>query len=1098
MSFWDYLNPNVGTGFLHILCAATNLLLCLCAVMLCAYLFPRFRKGAREVKREKPTKPEWGISTAIVGAFVGLGYFVSLHPVIPSASSGYTIYEVLQWLVDRLDPLLDISGLRAEPLHGFIGLNLLTRIMALFAFFAAIRFAKHYIARMAARFSSYLEKKLEKQVQETASEEERTKAGEEPAGEEKQKTADGKEKAWERSFEKILKGTLGVSGLSIFAYVFGPEQAQDAIAGIIGSLGTFIQQITTLSQLQTGDIGFAGYLYNVMIVLSSLFILAIYVTAIVLFISFVVAVKRNWSQITKKLEGEDGQRRLWRIMGIMGIAAVCVTLFVVMSSLLQSGFFQEALASGAGATLKGAVHIILLLLMFCVVVVIAILLGAFVIWACNGIFRGVKNAIQAERQKQRPSKKIPAHMSAVELIKHLLGMLTDVLALIPLAVGKVCNVAKSVVVTGVQIFTGYRNELEKNKALFLAACFASLASLINTFWGLKKFYSGNSAGNNSPVLIVCALAIAFAVQLAMLIFGLKAGEGAAERRMREGPRRKQAKEQVGSSQGCRITPWKRYLLCYLLLMMVSTTFAYTNMLGYYADVADLRQQVYDQVRYKAEHDLNLIPLAEQLVDTYQENETEFLAEFTKRSAQALTDRETITAFFQEAGVAEGNRGSETFVARDRHSLYKAETEELENLVSAIRAIATMDAKVLGKDNTITIIELKRPVGIRSVRVACVLVAATGRGTHTLVQAGDPSTGSALATRTISNADKYTILKELLNQYARVEEAVYNVTAQQGETFPQNITDVVNRGESYRGKDNSKKTLMETLYSPLNENIKITTRQENILALCNEEATDRGELRELPHIIRTYLDAVDPDADDPEADDHAKLDDYLNKSIKVYEVLSGVKTEDDLQNDRQTDQSPAFQVREYQNYAQSIAHSDLRVGLDILTRGGLNPHRKDINTMYSAFWMAVFILAICALVDLMPLFCGRLLFKNIYLFEPNGSIQTIGYLNYEALLIDLFALPEEDNERLLHLAFLYVIVHGDASGKKQVLPSSMQGYEKLHAILQSVDFKQFFEVRQKILGGLGIDLNDTKIFAQFQAWVNSFVQQEDIDFTPLFQ
>lgn len=86
------------------------------------------------------------------------------------------------------------------------------------------------------------------------------------------------------------------------------------------------------------------------------------------------------------------------------------------------------------------------------------------------------------------------------------------------------TVIESFVDTILRIFVGYKTESQKNNAMFVAACFASLASLLNTFLGLYNF-------NHSDKIIVptiTSLAISFSVQLAMLISGMKAGQGMAE------------------------------------------------------------------------------------------------------------------------------------------------------------------------------------------------------------------------------------------------------------------------------------------------------------------------------------------------------------------------------------------------------------------------------------------------------------------------------------------------------------------------------------------------------------------------------------------
>ena len=98
------------------------------------------------------------------------------------------------------------------------------------------------------------------------------------------------------------------------------------------------------------------------------------------------------------------------------------------------------------------------------------------------------------------------------------------LYLIPFTLGQIYQAATSFIATMMRIFVGYSTESQKNQAIFVAACFASLASLLNTFFGLRDFYKSDT----SLIPVICSFAIACAVQLAMLIFGMKGGEAIAE------------------------------------------------------------------------------------------------------------------------------------------------------------------------------------------------------------------------------------------------------------------------------------------------------------------------------------------------------------------------------------------------------------------------------------------------------------------------------------------------------------------------------------------------------------------------------------------
>ena len=55
----------------------------------------------------------------------------------------------------------------------------------------------------------------------------------------------------------------------------------------------------------------------------------------------------------------------------------------------------------------------------------------------------------------------------------------------------------------------------------------------------------------------------------------------------------------------RRLPFYWYLTAYLLLLIVSTGFAYSNLFGYYAHGAKVHNRVYSQVRYETDEQLDL-------------------------------------------------------------------------------------------------------------------------------------------------------------------------------------------------------------------------------------------------------------------------------------------------------------------------------------------------------------------------------------------------------------------------------------------------------------------------------------------------------------
>jgi len=61
---------------------------------------------------------------------------------------------------------------------------------------------------------------------------------------------------------------------------------------------------------------------------------------------------------------------------------------------------------------------------------------------------------------------------------------------------------------------------------------------------------------------------------------------------------------------------------------------------------------------------------------------------------------------------------------------------------------------------------------------------------------------------------------------------------------------------------------------------------------------------------------------------------------------------------------------------------------------------------------------------MAFFVGLMLFKDVYVFvHENKGIKELGYINFDTRLTNLFTVPENEPEKLLHLATIYKLLHG---------------------------------------------------------------------------
>lgn len=769
--------------------------------------------------------------------------------------------------------------------------------------------------------------------------------------------------------------------------------------------------------------------------------------------------------------------------------------------------------------------------------------------------------------------------------RELLSSAIHVLLLVPFTVKRCAEIVKYFISSVLQIFIGYRNESEKNKAIFVAACFASLASLLNTFFGLSRFYDASG----SPVLILCSFAIACAVQLAMLIFGMKAGEGLAERRMMDVPqadrgmrytvirkvfalssllladislvvfavlspgghplswfpflvlilgmlavscalalqvldiiqlckkwsaaRKKREQDadrertpppppETGAAnpadlmlpRALRRLPFHWYLAAYLLLMVVSTGFAFNNMFGYYAQGARLQERVYDQVRFKTDDQLALEQTTAVLVQRFDDNTDALLAALTTRSAQANKVREAREAKLRD--IAENEKDDLKHAARQNEvDRYIGQTRGFESVVSALQTFLEMDYDAIRSDVLIVredFFHYWRNNPQHSYQSSCLRIYLDGKepvsGTDGAIIVGTRSAGEPITELEISDslkislpkeryedldsadssvsytvtktdgADKYTILKELFSLYDRVEQRVFNYGDEDG-------TQNTNKGTEAEAEA----AAMSLIASPLlNQNAKLDGIRTNLAELTG---TSVPSMSALPRTVSEYLNrdggaggaqTASP-AGTPQENDsgstvsadfsaydplpaYQTLSDHIDRALALYHVLLPFRymepdnTEDtsdqgstsNLQESGAGAADPSYIVQQYRNYAQGMTHLNFQLSYDTLLSGGLglNPVKFDIDALYASTAAAVFILLICLIVDFLAFFSGLFLFKEVYLFEFSGKINRIGCLNLDMTLANLFSVPEGP-ERMLHLAFLYTLLYGNPRKEAQL-------------------------------------------------------------------
>lgn len=409
-----------------------------------------------------------------------------------------------------------------------------------------------------------------------------------------------------------------------------------------------------------------------------------------------------------------------------------------------------------------------------------------------------------------------------------------------------------------RIFKGYQTEDQKNGAIYVAACFASLASLINTALGLHDF----------NINWFLSIAMSFAIQLAMLIFGMKAGQGIAENMVSD-------VKQVGANfllaivrklaacfcyilaffavkygvsilagetvlglsatllsqketflptlliwgaalafgygivqqllevgiltyrliKNCKSTsrtptsggqdgnngpvlnnprrvPARYPLLAYLLLMLVSTGFAFTNLFGGYANQVQLHTRVYDQVYSETEKKLELQDTAAKVVDSFLKSKQTVLEELRTSYNALAAKHEQNTTLLETADELEGTQASQYWYARNALSAYSNNTEGFAAFYQSLSSFINQEYDLLGESMTI----LVRQYSYEEYQNVEIEIQ-SAEFTEPLKIGSIPTDSKQehITERPIEGANKYVLLRELFAVYETFSKTISECT-----------------------------------------------------------------------------------------------------------------------------------------------------------------------------------------------------------------------------------------------------------------------------------------------------------------------------------
>lgn len=504
-----------------------------------------------------------------------------------------------------------------------------------------------------------------------------------------------------------------------------------------------------------------------------------------------------------------------------------------------------------------------------------------------------------------------------------------------------------------QIFKGYQTEDQKNGAIYVAACFASLASLVNTAVGLHDFNIG----------WILSIAMSFAVQLAMLIFGMKAGQGIAENMVSNvkqvganvyvailrklaacccyllgflaalfgitilaqsdevlwptfarlaaketflpvlliwcavlifgygvikqiiemavlwDSRKKAANPPTDEGvvlENPRRVPARYPLMAYLLFMIVSTGFAFTNLFGGYANQVQLHSRVYDQVYSETEKELELQDTALDVVEGFLDSKQKVLEELRKSYDALVKQDEENKEKLKENMEKETDYGE----AHNAYQFYVNQTADFPAFYASLVSFINREYDLLGEDVTINAYEYSyylygtfryktvafeiMPSGDEEKLTIGNIVDGFNSSTQKVISyvGNDPSKAPTTywqqQLRPIEGANKYVLLNELFAVYENYAKEIMDCTGTQDETTEVPAEDENDENESTEGADKNSDGIdgyLTTIIKELDNMARLDGVRRNVAELyfdADPDAEKCVSMIELPRVIDLYL------------------------------------------------------------------------------------------------------------------------------------------------------------------------------------------------------------------------------------------------------
>ena len=1020
------------------------------------------------IKLQKPRRPEFSkftiITLAVTVMTVVLLAMLYSHTTY-AENQGYSPNSLVRFL----DPIVGVRSFSSVPFGAF-GPNLILRYILVLALAVAVRLGFVFLNSSRKAFASFLDI-IDKYVKDKAElkpdlEKEIKEGIDRIKSEGKSISVWG---ALGRFFGLFFKNLtpfkfllLLLGGLSFVAFVFGSENPGDQISFLATSVISIFEYLLPLGMFTPPLSEYEGIsflLSNFAVTLLIIFIAFIYIAIAV---ALRIFVKKFW-EIVKDIN--------WNKSHFIVISNIFITVIVATLCAIGVFFFinsHEGFIEYFNIIDLSYYNVFVRLLMIVLIIAAAFVLLGLSILSLT-VLVGFLFCIvcYAWHTVKKTLEHIKNNATEARLKRN------GILALFGYLIKGIFQFISDTLTSILSIFVKASAKTRSVMAHTALGLFA-VASFFNTLMGFIYFYmpEGASESTNAVPRVMywlVTIAISVALQVAIVVFGLRAGEIWESRKYKKNIERN-AKN--------------IYLVPYILFLIISVSFAYTNIFSRLTDTARIRNTLFNDVRAETDRILDVRNRANNVQTTYSDTRTE-LANFLRRDARESVRRHAIALSYvshleeieSHTIDSAGNRAWHRQNERDR---FRVNTQGLDNIVYHIVRLIYSDYDTFGR-RAIYITEYHhfwrgnvlqaytsrsfayyvneirftiggvfdqphplRPEATDEERAGFIATAGwdafipSGR----MMGSGSDHSAEVGVSDIMPHATKYQLIIELFGLYIAMANRIDDVYYRVPHTFrvANNLSPRSASG-THRINDNdemwvaldrlqlvdSVRGTLATIYrriigtpiqeyetEPLTQAYDIdypTQAYDNGSIYINQQlntSSDIIPMADLSRILEVILtQALENPNDDTELNIEM-LHNYVEESIRIYHILAV------LENDNPNGETHnTHTVRAFRDYARSVSNSDFLLSYDILFRGHvrLNPHKNYLNSIYSASILAIVFLTICIIKDIAAFFVGKKNFHNkaIYSFEPkeNEMLLKMGYFKFEEQLSAFFDMPSCD-------------------------------------------------------------------------------------------